>query len=408
VKIVFPAGRVNDPDGLGGISQLAAEMLKEGTGQRGSREIAETLDRLAIDLDQQVMMEHSFVSVTSLRGQRKSAVELLADLTRNPDFPEEELVKVKTRWQSHLIAQRSDPGFLAQECFFGSLFERHPYSKVSVPPDELAILGREHLRGFSEKHYAPEKAYLLFAGDISLAASQQMAGEHFGQWPGEGGSEDSIPEIKTHQKRKVCLVHRPHSVQSHLMVGMRTFGKTDPRYIPLKVMNQVYGGGASSRLFQNLREDKGYTYGAYSMVRSYKSNGVILASASVNSNSTRESLVEILGEMERMVTEPPTTEELERARAELTGSFIRQMETPASVGTLELVRRLAGLPADYYQEYIPNLGSVSASQVVDSAGQFLDPSRSLIVVVGDRVEVEKNLQGFGETIVFDTNRNQVE
>ena len=161
------------------------------------------------------------------------------------------------------------------------------------------------------------------------------------------------------------------------------------------------------RLFQNLREDKGYTYGAYSMVRSYKSSGVILASTSVNGESTRESLVEILGEMKRMTQELPDQEELERSRAELTGSFIRQMETPASIGALEILRLLGSLPADYYQKYIPNLGSVTPSQVMECSKQFLNPDRSLVVVVGDREAVEDKLREFGEPAVFDANGKQI-
>jgi predicted Zn-dependent peptidase len=173
------------------------------------------------------------------------------------------------------------------------------------------------------------------------------------------------------------------------------------------VANQILGGGASSRLFLNLREEKGYTYGAYSRLKSYRSDGLFLAGASVKTEVTLECIEETLQEMEQLYEKPPGEEELARCQQELIGSFIRQMETPASVGALELDRRMHDLPEDYYSTFIPKVRSIGKESVVEMAQRFFDPQRLVITVVADRDRVESELAQLGELRVYDTDGNLI-
>jgi predicted Zn-dependent peptidase len=207
------------------------------------------------------------------------------------------------------------------------------------------------------------------------------------------------------RKRSVTLVSRPHSAQTRVAVGIRTIPRSDERFLALRVANQVLGGGASSRLFINLREDKGYTYGAYSILRSHHQGGFQAASASVKTETTAASVEEILKEIDKMSSRVPSSDELKRSKAELAGSFIRRTEIPVSVGALEVSKRLMNLPDDYYQTYIPNLQSFTGEELQTVSQQLLIASEMSIVVVSDCEAVEKDLRSFGSLRIVDPDGN---
>ncbi len=402
VKLVFPGGRVCNPDQNLSLVQLAVELLDKGTATRSASEISSFLDQWAMELDKEVVMEHSLLVLTVLENYLEPALELLSDLVLNPTFPEEELDKLKTRWKSDLIAERSQPGFLAEERVFQALYPGHPYSKVSIPIEHLEKTERRAVRAIHALLFVPGSALLLFAGPIDLSRATHLASRFFGTWRAKLTTPVEYPQLPSIEKRLVCLVHRPNSVQSEVLVAVRTLSKTHPLAIPLKVMNQVLGGGASARLFLNLREEKGYTYGAYSFLKTYLHDGVLLADASVRTEATLDSIQEIFKEIEGLRQTSPGQEELTRCQAELTGALIRQMETPASVGGLELFRRLYRLPADYHQKFIPAVRSVTDKTILDTARRFLDPNHFVVSVVADRNQVENALQQLGELRVYDT------
>jgi len=402
LKLILPFGRIHSPHDNFALSELVVALLKEGTTNRGSREIAEVIDQWAMEYDADVYMEKTILSLKVLRRHLERAVELLSDLVRNPVFPEQELERTVTRWRSQLVSDRSDPGFLANERLFHAFYPDHPYRKVSVQPEHLDLCTREKAQELYLKWFSPQKSYLLFAGDINLEEATRLSERYFEDWEANGTGLLDFPQPDAVRSRRILLIHRPHSVQTRLLVGLRILPRTDPRMIPVRVTNQVLGGGGSSRLFMNLREDKGYTYGAYSYLKTYSKDGLLLAGASVRTDTTRESLQEIFKEMEQLGESPPEEEELQRSKSEIIGAFIRQMETPGSIGSMELVRRFLGFPEDYYRRFIPRIRAVTAEQVKETAQEFLRASRSIAVVVADRNSVEKDLQEFGTVEIYDT------
>jgi predicted Zn-dependent peptidase len=322
-------------------------------------------------------------------------------------FPDDELEKVRVRWKSHLIAQRSQPEFLANERIFKTLYEKHPYSRISMTPEHLEHITRDSVENLYRSHFFPRGSYLLLAGPVDLATATDLGNRFLGGWVNREAASIPFPPPIVFDSHVICLIHRPHSVQSQLLVAGRTLPHGDRDSIALKVANQVLGGGASSRLFLNLREEKGYTYGAYSRLKSYRSDGLFLAGASVKIEVTLECIEETLQEMTQLHEKPPGEEELARCQQELIGSFIRQMETPASVGALELDRRIHGLPEDYYSTFIPKVRSIGRESVVGMAKRFFDPQRLLITVVADRNRVESELGQLGELRVYDTDGNLI-
>lgn len=406
IRAVFSMGRVHDPEVCIGRLQLTSDMLKEGTARYSSQSLADYLDRMALDLDFEVATEHSFVSITGMKDHVEAAVELLAEILQNPSFPEDELEKVKVRWKGLLISQRSDPGFLANERILYEIFGNHPYSRATISLEQLQAIQRSDLENGLAQIWGAG-CFLVFTGAVTIEDALRLADSQFGKLHPEttpSSSDIPLPE----RKRSAVLVCRPHSTQTRVAIGIRTIPRSDERFLTFRLANQVFGGGASSRLFLNLREDKGYTYGAYSAVRSHHQSGLLVAAASVNTESAIFSIEEILKEAELMSRQYPSEEELERSKAELAGAFIRRTETPTSVGSLEISRRLLGLPEDYYHTYIPQLQGLTGADVTKVSEDLLVASQMVIVAVSDRESLEKELHNFGELKVFDAEGNRLE
>jgi predicted Zn-dependent peptidase len=408
ILVALPIGRISNPHNNFGLAQFTLETLKEGTQSRSTRTIAEQLDQLAIDFSTEMFMEHCLVSMTLLKPNLNAAIELFADILLNPIFPEDELEKVKVRWRSHLVSERSDPSFLAKERLFQDLFPGHPYSRLSFSLDHLSQLDRKQTVDFHSSRFSCHDGLLLFAGSIDLEEAIRQAEATLGDWVSGEPIEQDFPQLEPPQNSTISLVHRPHSVQTKVAVGLRTLPQGHPQQIDLQLMNQVLGGGASARLFLNLREERGFTYGVYSSARGYSKDGVQLISCSVRSDKTDETVKEIYREMKGIQENPPDSEELNRCKSEIVGSFIRRMETPPSIGSMELGRRLKQLPAEYYRDFIPRINSITQEDVSEIAKRFLQPERTAVVAVGDRAEIEDQLKPFGTICVYDTDGQRID
>ena len=407
IRLAWPLGTAWNPDENLSLAELSVDLLKEGTTSRSSVEISDFSDQLAIQYGEEVSMEQAHLAVSVLDQYVDQGMELLSDLVLRPTFPEEEFQKVRARWQSHVLSQRSQPDFLAEEGVYRILFEDHPYAKISIPPEHLAQTERDQIHDFYKALFGPDQALLVFAGSVSLEQATTLAERYLSQWERREAPLLFYPPVPKLDRRQVSLVHRPHSVQAVISVATRALPRNHADTIPLQLASQVLGGGGSSRLFLNLREEKGYTYGAYSSLRSYRKEGLLLAAANVRSEVCAEAVLETLAEMERMRQDPPEANELQRCLAERVGAFIRRMESPASVGLLEISRRLHGLSEDYYRTYLPKLKEVTAEKVLETARAYIDPSRTLVAVVGDREQVEEKLRDLGNLTVYDTEGNTI-
>jgi predicted Zn-dependent peptidase len=248
----------------------------------------------------------------------------------------------------------------------------------------------------------------MLAGAISPDEATAIAERHFGDWTGEKPAPIQFPAAPRIDERCFALVDRPHSAQTKILMGTRTVPQSDPSILALKLANQVFGGSASARLFLNLREDKGYTYGAYSFQKTYKNDGVIVATANVRTDATKESIVEIFNESDRMGHGTASEDELERSKSEIIGSFLRQMETPGSLGSLEVLRLLTELPENYYASYVPIIRSLTPEDVRTISEQYLDSRRMVTALVGDRGLLEGQIREMGELRLYDAHGNRLE
>lgn len=400
IQVAFPVGRVRNPDDNLSLLQLAVESVKEGTETRDARTIADQMDYWSIHYSGELFMESTLHSIRVLQKHLERGLEILSDLLRHPVFPEEELEKTRQRWSSLLQAQRSQSDFLANERAYLTCFEGHPYAKSTIPIEDLQRATRERLLDSYARNYGPSGTTVLFAGAVTHEESVRLAHRFFGNWKSSlaDGMQYSAAAA---QPKKILLVERPNSVQSRILIASRALPVTDPGMMALRLANQILGGSASARLFLKLREEKGFTYGAYSRLKSYREDGLLMAGAGVRSDVTGQAVDEILVEFDRMAQGLPSDEELLRSQSEIIGAFIRQMETPSSIGALELRRRLCGLPVDYYRTLPSALQQVTPEMVRDISRRILAENQPAVVVVGDRKSVESQLQHLGEIELFD-------
>ena len=386
VVLGIPSGRMHDPEGKRGIAQLTADMLQEGTEKRTSHQIAGELDQLAIDFRCRVFLEYTLIYCKFLESFHDQALELLSDIVLNASMPEEEWAKAVIRWKGYLAAQAANPAYLARERIYREIYPGSPLSNVTVDPATLDILAPDDLLDFHRKRLSPDKGIVGFSGPVSDDGSRAAAGRFLGSSGIPGPAGPCVPRIAP-LKSRVHLIDRPGSQQARILVGLLAPARKEADPMPLKLLSQAYGGGGSSRIFMNLREEKGYTYGAYSYLKQNNYSGTFFVSTSVNNGVVRESLREIFREMDLIRRVKLSTEELDRCKAEINGSFLRQMETPSSICSMEVTRHLVGLPDNYYSKFLPQLMAVGREEVRQAAESILDPCRAMVVVVGDREQL---------------------
>ena len=408
-RLCFLRGDADEPRDSIGITSAIASMLNEGTQTRTSKQLAEQIERLGASISASSNADFTIVSASSLSLYTTEVLALMAEMVMFPTFPENELNLYKQNTIEGLKFQRSQPSFLANEQISRILYGSHPYGVAAPNPADVEKLTREQLVDFHSQVFVPKNALLVVVGDIDREEFVREIEEAFGGWEkGNPASQEfEIPAQRT--GRTLTIVDRPGSAQSNIVLGNLAFERNHPDYFPVLVMNQVLGAGASSRIFMNLREEKGYTYGAYSRFDSKKRGGEFEATAEVRTPVTKESLKEFFYELERIRSEKVGEEELRDAKNFLTGVFPIRAETQEGLTNLIVSQKLYDLPDDYLQTYRDNINAVTADEVERVANKYIEPDKMAIVIVGDGHEVLEQAKEYASEIeIFDTEGNQKE
>lgn len=404
MQMVILSGGLADPADQLGAAQYTATMLREGTQTRDSKKIAEQIDQLGASLSASAGLSSltSVVSASGLTDNFDPIMELFADVILNPSFPAEEFNKLKSRNLAQIRLQRSQPGFLAAEMFTKVMYGSHPAARFALSAEQIGRITPESLQKFHAANYKPNNAIFAIVGDVKPATVIAKLEKAFASWkPGEVPKTE-IPKVAETGAAKIYLIDRPGSVQTNLLAGALTIDRTDPDYFALEMMNQVVGGGPSARLFMNLREDKGYTYGAYSNVSSSKYRGRFQANTEVRTDVTDGSMKELLYEFKRIRDEKIPAEEFDRAQRTIIGGWALQLEFPQSVLQNAITSKLYGLPADYWDTYPQKIAAVTADDVQRVARKYLDLAKLQIVAVGDAKRIADAMKQFGTVELYDT------
>src|SRR5262245_56029456 len=404
MQMVILSGGLNSPADLPATAQYTATMLREGTKTRASKQIAEAIESLGATLSASSGLSSPISAVTAggLTENFDQIMELFADVILNPGFPAEDLNKLKSRAVAQLRLQRSQPGFLAVEMCSEVMDGAHPASRVSPTQAQIQGLTPESLKQFHAAHYKPNNAIFAIVGDVKPAEIVAKLDKTFGAWQRGDVPQLDLPKVNEPGPSKIFLIDRPGSEQTNLNLGNLAIERNDPDYYALDVMNQVLGGGASAPPFLNLREDKGYTYGAYSGFTAAKYRGYFRASTEVQTDVTKGSMDELIYEFKRIRDEKTPADEFDRAKRTIVGSFALQLESPPSLIGNIITQKIYNLPADYWDTYPQKIAAVSTEDVQRVARKYLDLTKLQIVAVGDAKRITDAMKQFGTAELYDT------
>jgi len=403
MQIVILSGGLADSDQEVGAAQYVATMIREGTKTRSSKQIAEDTDRLGATLFSNASLSSitSTVSASGLTDNFDQILELFADVILNPNFPADELAKLKTRSLGQLRLQRSQAFFLAQEKFSKVMYGSHPAGRFALTAEQIQRFTPEMLQKFHGAHYKPNNAIFAIVGDVKPSEVVAKLEKTFGSWKPGDAPKTEIPKVADTGPSRIFLIDRPNSAQANLVVGALSIERTDPDYFALEAMNQVLGGGPAARLFLNLREDKGYTYGAYSNVSSAKYRGTFRANTEVRQEVTKGAMDELMNELKRIRDEKTPADEFERSKRTIIGGWALQLEFPQSALQNAITQKLYGLPADYWDTYPQKIAAITTEEAQRVARKYIDMDKLQIIVVGDAKKIADALKQFGKVEIYD-------
>ena len=401
VSLSIPAGSAYDPAGKHGLADFVAGLLTKGAGSRSADEISQAIEGVGGSLGATATPDFITVQADVLSSSAPLAFELLSDVVLRPRFDSTEVELLRRQTLSGLQAELADPGAVASRIMLRFLYGEHPYAFRATPGTVNAIT-REDLTGFREARFRPSGALLVIAGDVTAAEARRLATKSFGSWPGAAPAPLEPPAPPKPTATEVVLVHRPGSVQANILVGNATYPATDTTYYAATVANRVLGDGSDSRLFMILREQKGWTYGAYSQLSRPRGVGMFQASAEVRTEVADSALRELLAQLKRITTELVPPSELAAAKNSLVGSFPLSVQTANQIAAAVARARLLGLPANYVQTYRNRLNAVTASRLRAAARATIKPDVAMVVVVGDGARLYPALKAIGPVRILST------
>ncbi len=397
VNLIVLAGSGEDPADGFGVASLTAAMLDEGAGTRSALEIADAIDSLGATLATASSFDASAVRLNVPTTRLEAALDVFADVSLRPTFPEADLERVRKERLTSLLQARDDPEAVAPLAFQRLVFgPTHRYGTSAIGTESsLATLSRQALLAFHARWYQPSMARLVVVGDISPSEATRALERTFGGWTTTGRPVASpVGDAPQLRETRIFLVDHPEAAQSQIRIGHVGVPRSTPEFFPLEVLNTILGGSFTSRLNQNLREEHQYSYGAASRFDMRRSAGPFVAAAGIQTDKTAEALREFMKEL-RDIAEPVSAEELARAKNYMALGFPADFETTRDLAVRLEELLLYGLPDQYFSQYIANVQRVSAADVQRVARAYIRTDRLAIVIVGDRKTIEPGLRALG-------------
>lgn len=386
-----------------GLVSMAGQLFRRGTTRMKKAVLDEEIDFLGANINTSARS----VSGGSLKNNFSKLFTLMADIALRPSFPADELEKIRRQELSGLAQAKEDANAIAENVVSRLVYGKdHPYGEIETE-ETVKKITVEDINAYYTTYWKPNIAYLIFVGDITSEEARKLAETHFGSWQkGELPAQDfAMPAAPA--KTYIAIVDRPSSVQSVInLVTPVQLKPGAPDAIAGSVMNNLLGNGSSGRLYKNLREKHGFTYGAYSSLQADKLVGNFTASASVRNEKTDSAIGQFFVELNRIRNEAVSNEDLNRSKNEMSGSFARSLESPATIANFALNVARYGLPGDYYQNYLKNLSAVDNNAVQAMANKYVTPGKMHVVIVGNAKQIAPGLEKYGELRYFDVYGNE--
>jgi zinc protease len=377
-----------------GMAVATMGMLTKGTKTRNAKQLAETLESNAIELNGSADMDTAMVYASAMLPQLDLAMQLLVDVIQNPTFPQDEFDILQQQRKMGLMVQVKTPEYLAERELRQRMFGKHPYARTEDGEmEDLDKVKTDDLKAWWARHLRPDNAVMYVAGDIKADKAFELVEKHLGGWKVEGEFEPpTLPPVPEKQKTHIYIVDRPGSVQSQIRIGHLGITRQDRGYFVSRVLGQIFGGSFNSRLNKAIRVEKGLTYGAGGGFGPRRFAGTFRASTFTKTPSTAEAVRVILNEIDKIRSEAVTPEELSDTKTYITGSFPGDRETPmAVIGDLWMIET-QGLPKDHLRQYLAGVKAATDEGVIATAKRLMDPEHLIIVVVGEAEKIKADLE----------------
>jgi zinc protease len=392
-SLVFRTGSDANPIERPGLANFVAAMLDEGTSTRNALQIADEVAQLGASLTTSSAMDAMWVSGRSLSKNFEPTLGLLADVVLRPSFPQEEIERQRASRLNQLVQQRDDPGQVVSQVTSVALFgDRHPYGFTETGTEaSVRAIGRDDMLAFWKQNFVPNNAALVVSGDVTMERLRALAEKTFGSWP-RGTPARPVLGAPQPTTAKIVVVDKPGSAQTEVRVAGIGASRSSPDFRPMQVMNMALGGLFSSRINMNLREEHGYTYGASSWFVFRRRAGPFQIASAVRTDVTGPALAEIFKEVMEMAATPVSEEELRTAKASMVNSLPGSFETTQDAVSNFSNVFIYELGLDYYTKYADQVNAVTAEQALAMARKYLVPARLIVVAVGDRARIERQLR----------------
>jgi predicted Zn-dependent peptidase len=401
VLAVRGAGYAADDAQHPAFASLLANLLNEGTAKRSSRAVAEAAQGMGGSVGAGTSNDGITVYGNALASNAAPMAALLAEVAREPSFPDAEVQLAKINALQALKAAEARPAFRAERAVSRVVYGDHPYGRTTATAEAITSVDAALLRAEHAKRFRPERSLLVITGRIKEADAMKLAEAAFGSWKSTGPALPDTPAAAAAMPPQRLLLERAGSVQSTLRLGRPGAAASVEDYVPLRLASTILGGGFSSRVNLNLREEKGYTYGASAGARMSRNGGAIIGGADVRNEVTGAALGEYFKEYRKLGTELVGDEELSMNKRYVAGTYLVTNQLQGAVAGTLANNWLVGLPPETLGSFVPKIQKVSAEQVRDMGKKYFTPETQSIVVVGDKAAVAEQLKEFGEFTVTD-------
>lgn len=391
--LVVKTGGEGDPPAKPGVATLTSSMLDEGAGQRTSLDIADQEAFLGVQVNTRSGWDLSTVSLHAPVAVLDSALSLFADVALRPTFPVADLERLRKERMTELLQLKDRAPQIADRAYASILYgERHPYGRpLTGTESSTRAITRADIQRFYQTYYRPNNATLIVVGDVTPDDIERRVAAQFGSWARGTIPETRFAEPPAALATAIYLIDKPGAPQSSVRIGSIGVPRSTDDYFAILVMNTILGGSFTSRLNNNLRETRGYTYGAGSSFSMRRTAGPFTAGAEVVGAKSDSSLIEFMKEL-RAIREAVPETELDKAKRYLQLQLPGEFETTGDIASQLIPVVVHGLPLDYYNSYIQRIEDVTAADVQRVAQQYVDPSKFTVVIVGDRKSIEAGLR----------------
>ena len=404
-NLTLNTGPITEGD-KAGYSQIYGQVMSAGTATKSKDVLNEEIEFMGA----RISAGATSMFATSLSKYKTEVLDLMTDMLYNPSFPQDEFERAIEQTLTGLKSQKDSPDAIAGNVRGVVNYGKdHPYGEL-VTEETVANITMDDLKQHYAKYFKPNIAYLVVVGDIKAKEAKKLVKSYFGSWEMGDVEKEEFTSPKPVTETSIAFVDRPSSVQSVISISYPIDNKPGSEDgIKLSLLNRIFGGaGLSTRLNMNLREDKGYTYGANSSIGSSRYSATFNAGASVRNEVTDSAMVEFFKEMEAISTELVTDEELAIAKSSAKGAFGRSLESTSTVAQFALNSELNDLPEDYYATYLQKIEAVTKEDLLAVAKKYIKPSQANVIVVGKADEVVEKLEQFGEVTFYDDEGNVVD